>query len=356
MHNPLKLTGGGKPAPCERPKVREAAPEVYRVALMFGICLLHSITMCGHVTVWAANILASCVNGFVFISGWYGVRFRPSKVIRLYALSIACGAVLLSLNLWLGRYAFATDKASFKALHGMFFGQWFLNAYAFMMCLTPLVDLAISRMPARYLASVLLPLGCLAFGWSFATGLPVVGRLLPGTSGLGSYTPLALLATYTVARLCRHFDVARFVTWRRLAAAIALMWVCTGIGMGEYASPFAVTLAAAWFFVYRRVAWPAWLGAAARLLGPSMFSVLLLHCSGLGFAAMTALETRWADTQGWPLGAVYLAVAALTFVVCLALDVPRRLVVWGTRRWWEPALGWVDALWLRLAPEEPKAR
>ncbi len=347
-NKPSKPTGGGKPLAV---RGRDPAPEVYRVALMFGICFLHSITMCGHVTVWAANILLSCVNGFVFITGWYGLRFRPSKLIRLYAVTLFVGGVLLAANLWLGDYAFGMDKAALKRLHGFFLGYWFLNAYAFMMLLAPLVDAALTYLPRRVLWATLAPFGLLAFGWSFGTGLPGLGPLLPRTAGLGSYTGLSLLATYTMARLCRVLDVGRFFTWRRALTALAALWFCTGIGLGEYASPFAVALAGTCFLIFARVPWPRWLGRAALVLSPSMFAVYLLHCNGLGFELMTRLEDRLADVQGWPLAAAYLAVAATAFCACVAVDVPRRLVVWGTRGLWSPLLARLDALWLRVFPE-----
>lgn len=321
------------------------------MALMFGICFLHSITMCGHVTVWAANILLSCVNGFVFITGWYGLRFRPSKLIRLYATAFFSGVVLLAANLWLGDYVLGTDKAALKRLYGFFLDHWFLNAYAFMMLLVPLVDAAFAYLPRRVLWAVLAPFGLLAFGWSFGNDLPVLGLLLPGTAGLGSYTGLSLLATYTAARLCRMVDVGRFFTWRRALMALVVLWFCTGIGMGEYASPFAVALAATCFLVFTRVPWPGWMGRVAVFLGPSMFTVYLLHSNRLGFDLMTRLEERWADIQGWPLPMVYFSVAAIVFCVCVALDLPRRLAVWGTRGLWSPLLAWLDALWLRVFPE-----
>lgn len=340
----LQTTGGGKNG-------RDPAPEVYRVALMFGICLLHSITMCGHVTAWAANVLLSCVNGFVFITGWYGLRFKPSKLVRLYAVTLFTGSVVLATRLWLGDFALGWEKETLSRVKDCYLGYWFLNAYAMLMLLAPLVDAAIERVPRRLLGSVLAPLGVLVFVWAFGAGVPILGWFFPASSGIGSYTGLALLATYTVARLCRVFDVARFFTWRRAAVASAALWLCTGVGLGEYASPFAAALSATLFLVFARVPWPGWVGRAACLLGPSMFAVYLLHCNGVGFGLMRALEDRLVDGRGWPLGAAYLAVAALAFGACVAIDLPRRLVVWGTRGLWAPLLAWADGWWARCFPD-----
>ena len=267
------------------------------------------------------------------------------------AVTLFTGSVVLAARLWLGDFSLGWEKETLSRVKDCYLGYWFLNAYAMLMLLAPLVDAAIERVPRRLLGSVLVPLGMLVFVWAFGAGVPVLGWFFPASSGIGSYTGLALLATYTVARLCRVFDVARFFTWRRAALAVAALWLCTGVGLGEYASPFAVALSAVLFLVFARVPWPGWVGRAACLLGPSMFAVYLLHCNGVGFGLMRALEDRLVDGRGWPLGAAYLAVAALAFGVCVAIDLPRRLVAWGTRGLWAPLLAWADGWWARCFPD-----
>lgn len=74
-------------------KQREANIEVYRVALMFGICLLHTIGFGGYAAPWMQNILSSCVVGFVFISGWFGVKFSCRKLVKLYGIGLYCAMV-----------------------------------------------------------------------------------------------------------------------------------------------------------------------------------------------------------------------------------------------------------------------
>ena len=64
--------------------------ELFRTLLMLGICVLHAITMCGRTNQWLSGPLSACVDGFVFISCYYGVKFKHSKIIKLYALGIYC--------------------------------------------------------------------------------------------------------------------------------------------------------------------------------------------------------------------------------------------------------------------------
>lgn len=53
---------------------RNASLELFRLVMMFGICLLHAQNS-GYANRYMTNFLAPCTIGFVFISGWFGVRF-----------------------------------------------------------------------------------------------------------------------------------------------------------------------------------------------------------------------------------------------------------------------------------------
>ena len=77
---------------------RDCSIDAYRVCLMFGICLLHSITQAGHNVAWAANMLSWCVPGFMFISGWFGIKFSIGKVFKLYGISLYCAVMFVAFD------------------------------------------------------------------------------------------------------------------------------------------------------------------------------------------------------------------------------------------------------------------
>ena len=69
-------------------KKRNVGIELFRILMMLGIVAVH---VCGHsdfVSVRLRNLATTCIVGFVMISGYFGIRFAPSKLIRLYALAI----------------------------------------------------------------------------------------------------------------------------------------------------------------------------------------------------------------------------------------------------------------------------
>ena len=331
---------------------RDPAPEIYRVALMFGICLLHSFEQGWHDVPPITKALRACVVGFVFISGWYGIRFRPSKLIRLYATAVACGALVFAAEAALGTVALAPTLACAKRLWVDLFGYWFLNAYALMMLLAPLVDAVLERVPPRLLPGILAPFLAATFLWAFARSAAPheLAWLIPSAEGLSANAGLTLLATYVVARLCRRLDVAARLTHRNLLLLLLPALAATLL-FGNYTSPFSVAVAAGVFLLFLRVPWPDWLGRAASFLGPSMFAVYLLHTNRVGFDAIIRLEVTLIDDRGWNAWCVYPLVAALLFCATLLLDQPRRLIAHATRPLWAPLLNALDTRWAKRLPQ-----
>lgn len=71
---------------------RNSAIEIYRVLLMLGIVIIHEYSYVGLGHNWVARLLTSCVVGFVFISGYYGVKLSFAKFAKLYGVAIFCAA------------------------------------------------------------------------------------------------------------------------------------------------------------------------------------------------------------------------------------------------------------------------
>ena len=116
--------------------------------------------------------------------------------------------------------------------------------------------------------------------------------------------------------------VERVKTWH-LAVAIPLLWFATGIGLGDYNSPFAFALACGMFVVVKRFfsrgdreKVSGGLRRTVEWLGPSMFSVYLMHTNEVGFPLLAKLDAA--------IGVV--GAALVVFVGCVLLDLPRRII------------------------------
>ena len=330
--------------------------EVYRVALMFGICFLHCVSQGGHVRTWLANILLSCVDGFVFISGYFGIRFMPSKILRLYGMAVMSGLLLLALGTYFNLMPPFGTEAYLKLVKNSLWGFWFLNAYVFMMCLTPLVDKVFEVVPRKQWAPIFLPVLALPFVWTFASELPIIGCVLPKTSGLGSYSGTTLLGVYICARICRNLDIERYLSLKRIALLLPVFWFFTAIGFGDYASLFTVGLCALMFYLFKAAKIPRMVGSACTFLAPSMFCVYMLHTNFIGFPLIRRLEDMFVDGQGMNVYLTYPICACIIFFGALLLDMPRRMLGRLFRAPLKRIYLYIDTLYMNLIDADSTIR
>lgn len=327
---------------------RDSSAELYRIALTFGICFLHSITNGGYNTPWFSNIFLSCVNGFAFITGYYGVPFKPSKVIRLFATSIFIGLIVYGAGCWAGLYPLpALTVEVIKLLRSILLESWFITAYAVLLLVAPMIDGILKWVPRHALPVVLLPFFLLAFGWSFGLSFPIICGAFPHMPGLGDYTGLSLITTYTCARLINEFKIETYFTRKRLLIACVILWGITSLGVGGYASPFAIALAATTFYLFKGLSLPKWAEKTVHLLSPSTLAIFLLHTSLVGFTFIKYAETTLVDHHV-PLLFVYLLTALTIFTACLLIDIPRRLLLHLTRHPTKTLLNKIDTTWTHI--------
>lgn len=309
---------------------RNTVIDIYRCLLMLGICMLHAVAQAGHNVPWVANLLSWCVTGFAFISGWFGIKFSVGKLIKLYGISAYCAAVYVGLDEIIQGGGVEVGACILRIIK-ITKGQWFLNAYAVLMCLAPMVNAAVDMKTSQ---KILGPLLLCAFGWSFATTLPIIGEWVPKANGLTAYSFLTLLGAYATARVLHEHGLPAKAAktlenkWV-LAGAILLCAVMCAIGFNDYNSPFALLMAALTFLAFQRWQAPSWLGTVGVWLAPSMFSVYLIHSHGYAWGYLKASED-WLMGYGLPIWGAWILMALAIFVLGVGLDMPRRM---GAKLW-----------------------
>ena len=318
-------------------KGRDVAIDAYRIVLMWGIVLLH----CAHKGIYDCRPLTMallfCVDGFVFISGWCGIRFGWKKILRLYGISayatVVCTAYLAIVNhLNVGEcFNFSLD---------LWKGYWFLHAYVLLMFLAPSINAIFDFLDGKKLASVVIPLLSIPFVWSFAQDIPFVRRFVPSTSGLQAYSGFTLLGAYVVGRLLRKYESKIRFDAKIMLGAICLLSIICVLGYGRYHSPFAVLLSACWFFVFKTyLPQHEIFGRLATFITPSIFSIYLLHShSTVGFPLLRSLENALSRVaiscgmESMEVPVVLVSSAVIVFVACLTIDMPRRVAIWTFRK------------------------
>lgn len=176
----------------------------------------------------------------------------------------------------------------------------------------------------------MIPLLVLVWGWGFGLTLPWLDTHLPKTNGLGAYGGMTLTAIYAAARICRKCRIDEWIRTRWLLLALPILCVLTGIGFGDYNSPFAFALAGVCFLMISRVTIPALMGKLVLVLSPSMFAVYLIHTNEIGLNAFKPLEEHLIG-GGSPVVVAWVGSALAVFVCACLLDFPRRAFVAGVK-------------------------
>lgn len=324
-----------RPVAC---RARDVRIELFRCVCMFGVCLLHALGHGGYVDAHRGldNLMCSSVVGFVFISGWFGIKLTARHVLRLMGIALYCAFAHLVAYDWIfcGRFDLAFSAKNFWLVFVA--GPWFLWCYFALMLVAPLLDPLFTTSTDGEKGDLkvlwrVLPTVLMVFGWSYAaTKIPVLKKWLPHIGGFDDYGVLTFIGIYLVARTCRHYSIERWLSIRRLLLISVLAAPFCWIGMGHYHSPFALVFAASVFFLFRRVnVRDGRLARCILWLSGSTFSIYLLHRAMLGSVFMRSVERTLIGNCGWNYYLVCLMVAVGYFLGALVLDVPRRL--WSCR-------------------------
>ena len=65
---------------------KDANIELFRCICMLGIVCIHVFSGASKVSHHAWALSCPCLLGFMMISGWFGIHFRLTKLLRLFAV------------------------------------------------------------------------------------------------------------------------------------------------------------------------------------------------------------------------------------------------------------------------------
>lgn len=322
---------------------RNGDVEVFRCLLMFLIVAYHCFiygpcsqskalwTMCFTV------LICWHTDGFLAISGWYGIRFKWSRFWGMVGQFGFYGA-LSCIYCWM-------TGSSFRGVTYSFMGGWFGSTYLALMALSPLINRAVEvgweRCRGFVFAGVGLIAALLLLSW--ITGRFGVG--MAPVKSFGIYSVLLMVYLYCVARLLRKmFEGKKPRLWALFVGigvfVLALLLYhladvlhqhATGVGItgiGAYFAAFdapqtvLMTFALLLLFVYY-VRLPKWCGDFAVRLSPYLFGVYLCH-------ATTSFGGRFYELENWLVNSLHLhgffavlLTAVFIFVVCIGVEMVR---------------------------------
>ena len=283
------------------------------------------------------------VDAFGILTGWFGCRFSPVKILRLYAVALWAAVVGVVLR----RIAVGNPEITLLEVCRQFRSFWFLHAYVMMMMFAPVADGAFeaSRGNPKKFLRVVAPAIFVIFVWRWLgveTGGLALFRLgIPPLPGLprNGYSGIMLFGCYMAGRALRILDdsgcrMPLRAAWAVFFAGLAVSWgftAATGSGFLEsYISPMMLAMAVASFEIFRRARLGG--GRIACFVAPSVFAIYLSQVTLFGISCTIKLNevlSSYTGIDGFPAAAV--VTLALT-ILPLVADILRRFAISAVRR------------------------
>ena len=280
---------------------------------------------------WFECFAICCVDVFVLISGWFGIRFSLNK---LWAFLFQ--VVFYSLGLFLLAVAVTPHKAlTLEGLKSIFLfngsDYWFIKAYLILMVLAPMLNAFCDYASRREFKTILIVYFAIlmVYGWlepasvhftmNGCTALSFVGLYLLGRylkmyrPKLTNYNRRIYAVVYVVACLVMFFMCLLFLSQGvRVTLDSRLL---------NYGSPLVILSAVALLLFFSK--W-TFANKVVNQAAKSCLAVYLLHCNYFVFPIYKDLTLK-AHQLGW--GMVVLFVLAV-FVLAIMVD-RLRIVMWN---------------------------
>ena len=339
--------------------------EALRCLLMFAIVVYHAFRhgpflelYDGTFTSFAfCSLLAWHVDGFVAISGWYGIRFSWRKYIHFYMMVLFYGLIVQ------GLVKFMVWAIWGRPIQMGLSGGWFTSAYMLLMLTAPLINAAVDSLAQsgrRQLFGAWL-----LFAGGALLSLPPFCSFSMLASAFSSHSYLTLVLVYCTARVMSHLFV-RPINMRKLAMAMLIFPVGTVILLAyEYYRQSGFSIPESGLFIPRleyvyqyphvygfaiillmiflwHVKLPQRVGRICAFFGSSMFGVYLFHDGCISFRSVFfKVENALCEHFGIsPVGSVLICAVAV-FILGLAVDFCRRGFFLAVESLVSSALDWM---------------
>lgn len=323
--------------------VRDSNIELLRIVAMFLVLIDHSGYMSidppTNEEVFSAPMLSLaryssqsfssiCVNLFVLISGWFGIKTRFYRVteflFQCYFICFVAYFVLLTIGI-------TTPMSLGGWINFLVLGDlWFVMAFLLLYLMAPMMNMFIDSMTQRQFFYFLLIFLTIQFLHGFVIQVAWFDK---------GMSPLTLMSLYLIGRYM-HLYPNRFTTMSRwmdmmiyfVVSALGAVFTFIGARHGaegyrffSYASPTIIVASVYFFLFFTKISFR---NRLVNWIAASAFAVYVLNCEGHFWTFYLSTNRSWWES-GSP--SVYLMKTVLldmiVFAVAVILD-KIRIVVW----------------------------
>ena len=277
------------------------------------------------------SISVICVNIFVMISGWYGIRPKLKRFCEFIFQVLFFGIViyLVLRVLRLTEVWGIGDWASF-----LFFRRdiWFVNAYIILYCLSPVLNLFAEHASQKQFQVTLLVFFLLMFFFGFIKSDEFFSH---------GYSPLAFIGIYLLARyvkmypnkytfLNKYVDMSVYVVATLLTTGLATFAVRYSIldpwTPYAYSSPLVIIASLYFLLFFTKISFHH---AVVNWIASSVFAVYLFHADPVILYPyyLKPIGLWYAEESLFPFLFHVVLLMTVVFIVSILLD-KIRLLLW----------------------------
>lgn len=323
--------------------VRDSNIELLRIIAMFLVLIDHS----GYMSInpptceeaFSAPFLSLarycsqsfssiCVNVFVLISGWFGIKAKSSRIVEFlfqcYFICFVAYFVLMALGI-------SSPMSIGEWINFLVLGDlWFVMAYLLLYIFAPMINMFIESLTQRQFLYFLLAF----MGIQFLHGFVIqVGWFDKGMS------PLTLMTLYMIGRymclypnrytsMSKWMDLVIYSFVSLLGAVLTFVGVrhgAEGYRFFSYVSPTIIIASVYFFLFFTKISFSSrminWVAASA-------FAVYVLNCEGHFWSFYLSNNHSWwinGSPQSYLANTLMFDVAV--FIIAIILD-KVRIMVW----------------------------
>ena len=269
-----------------------------------------------------------CVNVFVLISGWFGIRTKYSRVVELlfqcYFICFVAYFVLLAIGITMPMSI--GGWVNFILLGDL----WFVMAYLLLYLFAPMMNMYIDRLPQRQFLYFLLVFLFIQFLHGFVIQVSWFDK---------GMSPLTLMSLYMIGRYMRLYP-NRFTTVNKwvdmliylvvsvfgaLLTFVSVRYGTQGYRFFSYASPTIIIASVYFFLFFLKISFKS---RIVNWIAASVFAVYIFNCEGHFWSYYLSTNHFWwlnSSPQAYMRNTILFDVAV--FVVAILLD-KVRVIVW----------------------------
>ena len=275
-----------------------------------------------------------CVNAFILISGWYGIKVRPGRFAELIFQVLFVSVFIYMIMRLFGQIQSINVNEWIELLLIKHRGYWFVKAYIILYLFSPVLNIFVDNVSREQLKSFLI---------AFFVVQVIYGFYHYGSWYAGGYSPLSFMGLYLLARYMRiypnkytkfniHIDFLLYLIISLFTAVWALAFTYIFDRGGTvpflYSSPLVILSSVFFFLFFTKLSFHSYF---INWIAVSCFAVYLIHASPYIFHFYYVDVIRnWYETESRIPFLLYTSgLIVFFFVFSIGFD-KVRILVWNT--------------------------